>query len=214
VTGEAAGPGFEPATCGDRFWRLSTALPEPEGSINGSISTAHWSICKVGLNGTDSFAGILQSPLTDSNRRPLLTMEVSERHARTRAIIRDTVSPANRPDARVRDASRGVARVVSDVSVLCPPPVDVPDNRLLETGHAATRRDDRPVPERGRARTSEHTRSGRTGAVYVPSSVASLGNCRARLAIQTSGPRCRRPACAGRRSRLCATGLCRGRTAT
>jgi hypothetical protein len=36
------------------------------------------------------------SPLTDSNRRPLLTMEVSERHARTRAITRVTVLPANR----------------------------------------------------------------------------------------------------------------------
>jgi hypothetical protein len=40
--------------------------------------------------------------------------------ARTRAIIRGTLSPANRAKRRVDDASRGAARVVSDVSVLCP----------------------------------------------------------------------------------------------
>jgi hypothetical protein len=50
----------------------------------------------------------------------LLTIEVSGRHARTRATTRDTVSAANRTDLRVSDASRDVARVVSDVSVLCP----------------------------------------------------------------------------------------------
>src|SRR6266511_3867638 len=48
-------------------------------------------------------------------------MEVLWRHARTRAITRGTVFPANRADPGVRDASQGVARVVSDVSVLCPP---------------------------------------------------------------------------------------------
>src|SRR5688500_11470129 len=31
-----------------------------------------------------------KSPLTDSNRRPLLTMEVWERYARTRPVIRGT----------------------------------------------------------------------------------------------------------------------------
>jgi hypothetical protein len=55
-------------------------------------------------------------------------MEVLGRHARTRAITRGTVSPANRPDPGVWDASQGVARVVSDVSVLCPPAVDEADN--------------------------------------------------------------------------------------
>jgi hypothetical protein len=50
----------------------------------------------------------------------LLTMEVQERHARTRAITRGTVLPANRVKRVVKNASRGVARVVSDVSVLCP----------------------------------------------------------------------------------------------
>jgi hypothetical protein len=49
-----------------------------------------------------------------------LTVEVRERHARTRATTRDTVSPANRAEWRLEDASRDVARVVSDVSVLCP----------------------------------------------------------------------------------------------
>jgi hypothetical protein len=47
-------------------------------------------------------------------------MEVSERHARARAIIRDTDLPVNPPVLVPRDASRDVARVVSDVSVLCP----------------------------------------------------------------------------------------------
>jgi hypothetical protein len=47
-------------------------------------------------------------------------MEVSGRHARTRAITRDTVLPANRVKREVKNASRDVARVVSDVSVLCP----------------------------------------------------------------------------------------------
>jgi hypothetical protein len=47
-------------------------------------------------------------------------MEVSERHARTRAIMRDTVSPGNQAMRGGHDASRDVAGVVSDVSVLCP----------------------------------------------------------------------------------------------
>jgi len=48
-------------------------------------------------------------------------MEVSARHVRTRATIHGTVSPANRTDLHARDVPRDVARVVSDVSVLCPP---------------------------------------------------------------------------------------------
>jgi integrase len=51
---------------------------------------------------------------------PLLTMEVPRRHARTRAVIRDIVSPGNRTDPAAKPAPRYVARVVSDVSVLCP----------------------------------------------------------------------------------------------
>ena len=51
----------------------------------------------------------------------VLTMEDSERHAYTRAIIRDAISPANPAGWDLGDASRDAARVVSDVSVLCPP---------------------------------------------------------------------------------------------
>src|SRR5262245_41778183 len=47
-------------------------------------------------------------------------MEVFGGHARTRAVTRDTDSPANRTAWKDGDASRDVARVVSDVSVLCP----------------------------------------------------------------------------------------------
>jgi hypothetical protein len=42
----------------------------PESSINGSIPTAHWSFCKSFRPKSHRFAGLLQSPLTDSNRRP------------------------------------------------------------------------------------------------------------------------------------------------
>src|SRR5438034_506461 len=47
-------------------------------------------------------------------------MEVPRRHARTDAITCDTVLPANRTNEGRKDGPRGVARVVSDVSVLCP----------------------------------------------------------------------------------------------
>src|SRR5918995_1100306 len=46
-------------------------------------------------------------------------MEVSGRRARY-ARSSGTVSPANRADPGARDASQGVARVVSDVSVCVP----------------------------------------------------------------------------------------------
>jgi hypothetical protein len=42
----------------------------PESSINGSIPTAHWISCKLTGRKRPGFAGPLQSPLTDSNRRP------------------------------------------------------------------------------------------------------------------------------------------------
>src|SRR5213593_52793 len=66
---------------------------------------------------------------------PLITMEVSGRHARTRAITCDTVSAANRPGPDAGDASRDVARVVSDVSVLCPRVVDESDNTVGSLEH-------------------------------------------------------------------------------
>ena len=52
--------------------------------------------------------------------------------SRARAITRDTVSPANQAVAGGRGASRDVARVVSDVSVLCP--------RLVVCSHNRERR--------------------------------------------------------------------------
>jgi hypothetical protein len=58
-----------------------------------------------------------------------LTMEGPWGHARASAIIADTDSPANAPDLRLKATSRDVARVVSDVSVLCPAAVDRLDNR-------------------------------------------------------------------------------------
>jgi hypothetical protein len=41
-----------------------------ESSMNGSIPTAHWSSCKFSRRRKPRFAPLLQSPLTDSNRRP------------------------------------------------------------------------------------------------------------------------------------------------
>jgi hypothetical protein len=59
-----------------------------------------------------------QSPLSDSNRRP--PPYHFRGHARAHAITRDTVFPANQVDLAAADMSRDVARVVSDVAVLCP----------------------------------------------------------------------------------------------
>jgi hypothetical protein len=64
--------------------------------------------------------GFSSSPLTDSNRRPPPYHGSLDVSCRTRAITHDTVSPGNLSLLRDRDASRDVARVVSDVSVLCP----------------------------------------------------------------------------------------------
>src|SRR6266571_1631239 len=47
----------------------------PESSINGSIPTAYWSACKSIRKVKPRFAGLLQSPLPDSNRRPPLYEE-------------------------------------------------------------------------------------------------------------------------------------------
>ena len=49
-----------------------------ESSIKSSIPTAYWSFCKLLQQEKPRFARLLQSPLTDSNRRPLLTMEGSQ----------------------------------------------------------------------------------------------------------------------------------------
>src|SRR5207244_10934440 len=60
----------------------------------------------------------------------LLTMEVPGRHARASMIIADTDSPANAPDLRSKPRPRDVARVVSDVSVVCPRRVGEIDNSV------------------------------------------------------------------------------------
>jgi hypothetical protein len=73
-------------------------------------------------------------------------MEVQERHARTCAIIRDAVFPANPPVAGSGDASRDDARVVSDVSVLCPPLGVHSDNTLASTRVCARQKRERAVP--------------------------------------------------------------------
>jgi hypothetical protein len=69
-------------------------------------------------------------------------MEVSGRHARAFAVIRDTISPGNRNLLSANNASPDVARVVSDVSVLCPAVVDPLDNTTLDL----TRRSDPTSP--------------------------------------------------------------------
>ena len=60
----------------------------------------------------------------------LLTIEVSGRHARTRTIIQDTVSAANRHDSAVPDASRATSLVSFLMCpFLCPRAVDRAENR-------------------------------------------------------------------------------------
>jgi hypothetical protein len=93
---------------------------DSEGSIKGSIPVARSRRSKV--LGTEKCrrAGLLQSPLTDSNRRPPPyhgSLRVSR--AYTRDHSRHDFSWKS-VDLSARDASRDVARVVSDVSVLCP----------------------------------------------------------------------------------------------
>jgi hypothetical protein len=48
----------------------SSARSESQGSIKGSIPIARWRSCKFAGNKKRRFAALLQSPLTDSNRRP------------------------------------------------------------------------------------------------------------------------------------------------
>jgi hypothetical protein len=64
--------GLEPATLGVTERRSGTRgdTSRPEGSIKGSIPTAQCRKCKCSRKQKARYAGILQSPLTDSNRRP------------------------------------------------------------------------------------------------------------------------------------------------
>jgi hypothetical protein len=52
------------------FFRPGGDTSQREGSIKGSISTARCGSCKWARKKKGRFAGLLQSPLTDSNRRP------------------------------------------------------------------------------------------------------------------------------------------------
>jgi hypothetical protein len=57
----------------DAMWPFSPPVGDtsrPEGSIKGSIPTARCGSCKWTRKKKPRFAGLLQSPLTDSNRRP------------------------------------------------------------------------------------------------------------------------------------------------
>jgi hypothetical protein len=103
---------------------------------------------------------------------PLLTMEVRERHARTRAITRDTAFPANRTEIRHNHASRDVARVVSDVSVLCPHAVDDSDN-IGPWTFTAPEIEPRRTPSARRSRLS----AGSTGRAHC-CEVESVGERR------------------------------------
>jgi hypothetical protein len=96
-------------------------------------------------------------------------MEVSGRHARTRAITCDTVSPANQVVAGRGDASGGVARVVSDVSVSCPRTVARTDNRRPWAGRSADvaplegKRPKEVARERGGDGSADRSRSACAG---------------------------------------------------
>ncbi len=49
-------------------WIAVTLATRPEGSIKGSIPTARSTTTKASRKEKPRFAGLLQSPLTDSNR--------------------------------------------------------------------------------------------------------------------------------------------------
>jgi hypothetical protein len=88
-------------------------------------------------------------------------MEVPGCHARTRGITRDTLFPANRAVGIGGGMSRDVARVVSDVSVLCPRAVHSFDNKAAWglgapycTNLETSRRPAPSTPERSPPRAS------------------------------------------------------------
>ena len=85
-------------------------LFEPEGSIKGSIPTARSASCKWKRKKKHRFAGLLQSPLTDSNRSTPSLPWRFRGVTRVHAITRDTVSPAN-PLILAEDVRREASRV-------------------------------------------------------------------------------------------------------
>ena len=116
--------------------RLIDTRFSPEGSTKGSIPTARCGSRKCTRKKKPRFAGLLQSPLTDSNRRPLLTMHsfrqtvatggngfgfVRPRSRRSAPAERDThrllalpgARPRQGPPRRGRDRARPRAREIS-----------------------------------------------------------------------------------------------------
>jgi hypothetical protein len=107
-----------------------------ESSIKSSIPTAYWSFCKLLQQEKPRFARLLQSPLADSNRRPPPyhgSLGASRAYTRDHPRHSFSCKPSHSMDWMRRET---VARVVSDVSVFCPPLV-----ARLDNGGSARRRD-------------------------------------------------------------------------
>jgi hypothetical protein len=109
------------------------------------------------------------SPLTDSNRRPLLTMEVSGRYWRARPGTRDHVFAANWRFMAYRTCPRVPARGQADVPVSYRGLFSVSQNTrrnqsrlvtLVKSG-ADIRRDANPRPRYARGRSGAHVGDGR-----------------------------------------------------
>jgi hypothetical protein len=130
----------------------------------------------VAVPGARVFAGVLISAECRTTVDP--PPYHPRRHARTRAITRDTVFPANRDEWGLEDASRDVARVVSDVSVLCPRTVVRLGNSLRGQRQTRDLRRDRPYSRVDRIRANDvevgqkrhfSMRSGVVDAAHVAS---------------------------------------------
>jgi hypothetical protein len=89
-----------------------------EGSITGSIPTAYWSSCKSSRQKTPRFARLLQSPLTDSNRRPPPCHSAPTRNRRASAGTRGHENPA-KPRNRLSASDRAWTRVPGLVFPQC-----------------------------------------------------------------------------------------------
>jgi hypothetical protein len=85
---------------------------ESESSINGSIPTAYWSSCKPMPEKKADFRRFCRALWRTRTADPSLRWRSFGGHARSHAITRGTVFPANQTDSAAPDVSRGVARVV------------------------------------------------------------------------------------------------------
>jgi hypothetical protein len=101
-------------------WIRKIRRPGPESSINGSIPGAYWKPCKPIRKEKCRRAALLQSPLTDSNRRPPPYHGSSGRYWQARAGTRGHVSPANRALQVCRPCPRAPARAQAGVPVSFP----------------------------------------------------------------------------------------------